>query len=291
MSGSYRGMSGKALDDAYATRRLAPDCDAILARQAREGEAVVREYRPLHLGYDYDHGDGTGETSDPARDNCLDLFVPEGEGPWPLVAFIHGGYWQRLDHSAVNFMAPRFLDQGLAFASLGYAIAPHASLDEMVVHCMRGLHAILEQAPALGLSGEIHLGGHSAGAQLAAMVPLAGPRLSGLPAVPLSSLLLVSGVFDLEPIALCFVNEPLGLDIAEARSLSPMFQLAPGLPATHILYAERDTLEFHRQSLAFAAELAGLGVAVRAACVEDCDHFDILDALGRPNGVVLRWVR
>lgn len=282
MSGNYRGMSGKQLDDAYATRRLAPDCEAILARQAREGEAVVREYRPLHL----DYGDETGD----APDNCLDLFVPEGEGPWPLVAFIHGGYWQRLDHSAVNFMAPRFLEQGMAFASLGYSVAPHASLDEMIVHCMRGLHTILEQAPTLGLSGEIHLGGHSAGAQLAAMIPLAGSRLSGLPAIPLCSLLLVSGVFDLEPIALCFVNEALGLDVAEARSLSPMFQLVPGLPATHIAYAERDTFEFHRQSLAFAAELAGLGVSVRTACVEDCDHFDILDALGRPDGLTLRWM-
>lgn len=280
-TGSYRGMSGKELDNAYATRRLAPDCDAILARQAETGEAVVREYRPLHL----DYADETGD----APDNRLDLFIPEGEGPWPLVAFIHGGYWQRLDHSAVNFMAPRFLERGMAFASLGYSVAPHASLDEMIVHCMRGLHAILEQAPALGLSGEIHLGGHSAGAHLAAMIPLAGARLSNLPAVPLSSLLLVSGVFDLEPIALCFVNQALGLDVAEARSLSPMFQLVAELPATQIVYAERDTFEFHRQSLAFAAELAGLGVAVRTACVEDCDHFDILDALGRPDGVALRW--
>lgn len=283
MDESYRGMTGKVLDDAYATRRLAPDCEAILARQAREGEAVVREYRPLHLDY-------TDETGN-APDNRLDLFVPEGEGSWPLVAFIHGGYWQRLDHTAVNFMAPRFLEQGMAFASLGYSVAPHASLDEMIVHCMRGLHAILEQAPALGLSGEIHLGGHSAGAQLAAMIPLDGARLSNLPAVPLNSLLLVSGVFDLEPIAKCFVNEALGLDVAEARSLSPMFLLGPELPATQVLYAERDTFEFHRQSLAFAAELAGMGVAVRAACVEDCDHFDILDGLGRADSVALRWVR
>ncbi|HET8789810.1 MAG TPA: hypothetical protein VFM75_01240, partial [Modicisalibacter sp.] len=133
-------------------------------------------------------------------------------------------------------------------------------------------------------------GGHSAGAHLAAMVPLAGARLSNLPAVPLSSLLLVSGVFDLEPIAKCYVNEALGLDVTEARSLSPMFQLVADLPATQIVYAERDTFEFHRQSLAFAAELAGLGVAVRAACVEDCDHFDILDRLGRPDGMALRWI-
>ncbi|SDL04126.1 arylformamidase [Modicisalibacter muralis] len=288
MGASYRGMTGRVLDDAYATRRLAPDCEAILARQAREGEAVVREHRPLHLDY--------GNETDNTPDTCLDLFVPEGEGPWPLVAFIHGGYWQRLDHTAVNFMAPRFLERGMlergmAFASLGYSVAPHASIDEMIVHCMRGLHAILEQAPSLNLSGEIHLGGHSAGAQLAAMVPLAGARLSGLPAVPLRSLLLVSGVFDLEPIAKCFVNDALGLDVAEARALSPMFQLNPELPATQILYAERDTFEFHRQSLAFAAELAGLGVAVRAACVEDCDHFDILDELGRADSVALRWVR
>lgn len=290
MSGTYRGMTRAELDRAYATRSLAPHGDATLQHQAEAGEAVVRDYRPRYLDYDYDHGDGAGEMPDPVRDTSLDLFVPEGEGPWPLVAFIHGGYWQRLDHTAVNFMAPRFLERGMAFASLGYAIAPHAALDEMVVHCMRGLHAILEQAPALNLSGEIHLGGHSAGAQLAAMVPLAGARLSNLPPVPLSSLLLVSGVFDLEPIAQCFVNDALGLELAEARALSPMFLLGPELPATQILYAERDTFEFHRQSLAFAAELAGRGVAVRAACVEDCDHFDILDLLGRPERAPLRWI-
>ncbi len=36
----------------------------------------------------------------------LDLFCPEGKGPWPLLIFIHGGYWQLGSKDHWSFLAP-----------------------------------------------------------------------------------------------------------------------------------------------------------------------------------------
>ncbi|MDI5932774.1 hypothetical protein [Halomonas kalidii] len=39
----------------------------------------------------------------------MNLFLPDGDGPWPLLVFLHGGYWQELDASATDCLAVPFL--------------------------------------------------------------------------------------------------------------------------------------------------------------------------------------
>ncbi len=48
----------------------------------------------------------------------LDLFSPEGDGPWPLLVFIHGGYWQLGSKDAWSLLAPGWIQKGVAVANL-----------------------------------------------------------------------------------------------------------------------------------------------------------------------------
>lgn len=258
-------MHDDALERDYSPSRYARDFRATLARQATEGAELAARHPPHRLCY----GD------DPAA--CLDLFVPEGEGPWPLMAFIHGGYWQELDHTATDFLAEGYLARGMAFASLGYGLAPRVSIETMEAQCRRGLGAALAWFAARGGHGRLVLGGHSAGAQLACRV--AAAEAAATDGVDIDELLLVSGVYDLTPLVATYVNDPLGLDEARARALSPRFGALAGLPSMRLLIAEHDTPTFRRQARDFhAAVLAAGGTSVLEA-LPDCDHFDILDRL------------
>ncbi|XKE46191.1 alpha/beta hydrolase [Halomonas organivorans] len=256
-------MTREALDRDYSPSRFARDFQATLARQAQEGQAVMARFRPQRLC----HGD------DP--EVCLDLFLPEGNGPWPLMVFIHGGYWQELDHTATNFLAERYLARGMAFASLGYGLAPRVSIETMIAQCRDGLGAVTRWLEELGGFGRLVLGGHSAGAQLACRVAADAAPAAGR----IDELLLVSGVYDLTPLVDTYVNEPLGLDAARARALSPMFDDLSGLPPLRLLVAEHDPPAFRAQARGFRDAVTAAGGRAVLEDLPGCDHFDILDHL------------
>ena len=83
-------------------------------------------------------------------------------------------------------------------------------LDPIVEEVRRAVATLLERPPGLDLDPDrVVLAGHSAGAHLAAMVATADPTMSGL-----AGLVLVSGIYELEPLIGTSVNERLGLDVA-----------------------------------------------------------------------------
>ncbi|WP_340638364.1 alpha/beta hydrolase [Salinicola tamaricis] len=197
---------------------------------------------------------------------------PAGDGPWPLMIFLHGGYWKALDASATDFMAKSWLTRGWAFASLNYPLAPAATLETLIAESTNGVRYLLDQCEALGLSGRIRLGGHSAGAHLALMSCLAAKCPKAIEA-----LWLISGVYDLRPLLGTSIAEPLDLDEARAERLSPLCLPLTGLPHLDLVHGEQDPPVFQRQGEALAAQAERDGVPVTVTLMPGYDHFDILE--------------
>ncbi len=209
----------------------------------------------------------------PPEAEVLDFF-PAASPDAPLFVFIHGGYWHELSHKESAPMAARLLEAGFAFATLNYTLAPRATVAVMIEEVARALRFLQESASDLGFDPRrITLSGHSAGAHLAAMQIMR--RAPPFASDGLEHLLLLSGIYDLEPIALTSINGPLGLSTAQARSLSPM-SLTPVIhPRVTVAVAERDTREFRRQSKDFALHLGRHGLDARHLLVPGRNHFDI----------------
>ncbi|MCY1308898.1 hypothetical protein D9M70_589410 [compost metagenome] len=110
----------------------------------------------------------------------------------------------------------------------------------------------------------------------------------GLGATPFHGAVLISGIYDLRPLVSTYINEPLGLDIETAESLSPLL-LAPvaHVPA-FICYGENETHAFKMQSQGYLAHLSGAGGKAHIHEVEGRDHFDILFDLCQPVSRVFR---
>ncbi len=92
---------------------------------------------------------------------------------------------------------------------------------------------------------------------------------------------LLSGIYDIEPLIGTYIDAALHLTSADAVSLSPM-RLPPGrsVPAV-VACGEHETAEFKRQSRAYAARLAAAGFPVSVLEVAGANHFD---ARFRPGG-------
>ncbi len=109
--------------------------------------------------------------------------------------FIHGGYWQRNEKERFSFTALGPLAHGINVAVPGYTLAPEARLTDIVAEMRQALTYLAEHAgeSRLRSRSSIFIGGWSAGGHLTAAVADHPAVAGGMP---------ISGIFDLEPIAL-----------------------------------------------------------------------------------------
>jgi len=244
--------------------------------QARAGIAGWREYL---------YGPSPAER--------LDFFPAVGNGGLaPLIVFIHGGYWQELSKEDSSFPAPGWVDRGVAFAALAYTLAPEASLGEIVAECRRAVGWLYEHAGYLGVDRRrIVVAGSSAGAHLAAMVAMPGWQpAAGLPGDLVASTVLMSGVFDLEPLVGTAIAEPLCLTDQDVAGLSPGRLPLEGFPPSVICWGQVETDEFKAQSRMFAGRLAATGTEVSSFEVVGRNHFDVVFGLADPGSQIGRQV-
>jgi arylformamidase len=102
--------------------------------------------------------------------------------------------------------------------------------------------------------------------------------------------LAISGLYDLEPIRLNYLNEKLGLDEAEALRNSPLLHLPPMAGELVVAYGSEELPELCRQSIDYARVWSERGLSGHLLPVDGCDHFTVLETLAHPDGALARAV-
>jgi arylformamidase len=215
-----------------------------------------------------------------AEDETFDFF-PAARVDAPLLLFIHGGYWQELSKNDSLFAAPDCVRNGIAYAALNYTLAPKSRLDKIVEQCRRAVAYFHREARALGFDPRrLYVAGSSAGAHLAAMLLVVGWQGQfGLGDYPVAGAILLSGIYDIEPLIGTHIDAALCLTSRDAELLSPI-RLPPGSGVSVIVaWGERETSEFKRQSRTYASRMSVAGFRVSAFEVAGANHFDIVFGL------------
>lgn len=254
-SRAYGAFSRRELDAQYDTSKQLPDGDVrgYFDRFAAASELARRTCAFETIRY------GT-------RERELYDFFPGAAGG-PLVVWVHGGYWRRLSKDAASFVAPPLVAAGASVAVLNYPLAPGPTLDEIVASVRAGFAAAVERARRFGgASSRVFAGGHSVGAQLAAMLA-ASTELDGM--------LALSGLYDLEPLRHSHINEWIAMDAATARRNSPLYLRPLGTPPLVVATGGKEQPEFHRQQREYVAAWRAWGGRVRELDAPDDDHFSI----------------
>lgn len=89
----------------------------------------------------------------------------------PVVFWIHGGGWQTGDKSDVAIKPKYFTDKGYLFVACNYRLLPDVSMEVLIEDVASALHWVHREIASHGGNPEsIIVGGHSAGAQLAALL-------------------------------------------------------------------------------------------------------------------------
>ena len=272
----WRGYRQDELDAQYDQRTLVPDPSPWFDAW-REGSEQARR-RTAELRVDISYGNRGSER--------FDLYLPnELPRNLPFAAFVHGGAWRRAMRSDAGFPAKAFHRHGMAFVAIGFDAVPTVDLAGQVDQVCRAWRFLIDNAARFGLdSTRGHLVGHSSGAHLAALAAFD-------PQAPPACVVLLSGVYDLEPVRLSARNEYLELSLEAAARLSPIRRIPSFGPAVLVAWGDKELDEFRRQSQYFAraCKLRGLRVSERE--LPGLNHFDVSLQLANPHSQVLAMQR
>ena len=260
----YRGMDRAALDAAYNNGAAVKESAQIVAGW----EARSAKLRAAHPeGIDLRYG--------PDERNRIDYFAARRDGP--VLMFIHGGYWQARAKEVFSFIAEGPLAWGINVALVGYTLAPQKPLSGIVAEIHSALDWLSRSIPTLGgNANQLYVSGWSAGGHLTAMA-MSHPAARGG--------LAISGIYDLEPMRLSYINDKLRLDEEEVLRNSPMFLPATAKPL-QVAYGAAELPELCRQSEDYAKLLG-----TKAIGIEGCNHFTVLEELASPHGALTALAR
>lgn len=265
----WRNFDRAGLDAELNLRARTPEHVDYFVRWAAESAEIRRRLSALeHVSY----GPAAGET--------LDLFLP-AEKAAPLLIFIHGGYWQTLDKGDFSFLAPAFVERGIAFASLNYTLAPEAPIGQMVEEVRRAVAWLRDNADRYGLDvRRFAISGHSAGGHLACMTFSGDRQPSESAHPPLTFCCSVSGLYQLEPLRHSYQQEVLGLDADSVAALSPQAVIPAGSRGPVLLaVGQEEPGEFVVQQSEYLAAWTAAGHSGRALVMPGRHHFSAVEAL------------
>ncbi|GHG99987.1 alpha/beta hydrolase [Pseudodonghicola xiamenensis] len=269
----YTRLSRDELDRQLSPSLSAKDAIGVLTRH-EETTADLGTAEGLRCWRDVAYGDGARQ--------AYDVTAPGAGTGTPCLVFVHGGFWQEGSKAGSGFAARAFAAAGWAHVGMGYTLAPEATLAEILQELGTALRHLRAHAGLYGIDPDrIVLAGHSAGAHLAACV-LAGLAGEDLPAA-LAGYVLISGVYDLAPVAASYVNDAMRMTPADVEALSPLLYLPAADRPVHLMIGADEPEAFRRQSDALAALWGRDLTRISMERFPGRDHFDILDELA-PGG-------
>lgn len=277
----YRGYDQAALDAQYDNRVRMPQFVEYFAQWEAWSEKA-RAALPATL--DISYGTLSVET--------LDIF-PAEQSDAPIQIMIHGGYWYSLDKQHESFVAEGFRPHGVTTVVINFGLAPEYRMDEIVRQIRAAAAWVWRNARSFGGDpSRIYSIGQSAGGHLAAMLLATDwPEFGDdLPPDLIKGGASISGIYDLEPIRLCYLNEKIGLDAAEARRNSPIEQRYPVSAPFMFVSGDIESDEYARQAEAMISVWDRHGYPSQRLDLPGFNHFTMAHQLKDPESQLTRAV-
>src|SRR6202045_869898 len=266
--------------DPYAHIVYAPNGDQAGRRRfANSAEALKRIGKPLRFAYG------------PTPIEGLDVYCTKQPNA-PIAIFVHGGAWRNGTAAEFTCLAEAFVHAGAHFVVLDFTNVDDAkgSLFPMVEQVRRAVGWVYRNAAEKfgGDRNRLHLISHSSGSHLAGCTVTHDWAKEGFPLDILKGATLSSGMYDLKPVRLSKRSKYVAFTDEMEQKLSAMRHLDKLNTPLILTYGTYETPEFQRQSRDFAAAVKAAGKPVELLVGEGYNHFEMLETLANPYGLLGR---
>jgi arylformamidase len=277
----WLNMDQQELDDAYDQAVYAPNRDQLGKRRMAASAAALRRIgKPQRFAYGLTPIEG------------LDVYRTSKANA-PVAIFVHGGAWRNGAAPEFTYLAEPFVHLGAHFVVLDFVNVDNAggSLFPMVEQVRRAVGWVYRNTEKFGGDRDrLHLVSHSSGSHLSGCTVTHDWAKDGLPLDILKGATLSSGMYDLKPVRLSKRSKYVKFTDEMEQELSAMRQLDRLHTPLVLSYGTYETPEFQRQTRDFAAAVKAAGKPVELLVGEGYNHFEMLETLANPFGLLGRAV-
>jgi arylformamidase len=266
-----------ALDAAYDQNVYAPNREQIDKRNNANSAAVrARIGEPERIAY------GT------RPEEHLDVFRTKKPNA-PIFVFVRGGAWRATGIERYAFVAEPSVQAGVHCVIPQYAGVENVDgkLMTLAGQVRSAVAWVYRNAARIGGDpAKLYVGGHSSGAHMAGVVAITGWERFGLPPDAVKGVLCSSGMYELYPVSLSKRSSYVAFDEATIDALSAQRHIDRIRMPFVVSHGTFETPEFQRQAREFAAALQAAGKPVKLVVGEGFNHFEIIETLGNPYGLL-----
>jgi arylformamidase len=274
-------MDQQALDDAYDQIVYAPNREQVTQRRlANSVRARAAIGEPERVAY--------GKT----EIEKLDIYRTKQTNA-PVNVFIHGGAWRANRAADYSCLAEPFVRAGAHYVILDFTNVDDAagSLFPMVEQVRRAVGWVYKNAATFGGDpARLYLSAHSSGSHIGGCVVTHDWRKENLPVDILKGALLSSGMYDLKPVRLSKRSKYVKFTDEMEEALSAQRHLDKLHAPLILAHGTCETPEFQRQARDFYAAVKAAGKPVELLVGEGYNHFEMLETLANPYGLLGRAV-
>jgi arylformamidase len=272
----YMNYDQLELDAAYDQSYYEPLDFQTYSRLASNSEAVrARIGMPRRAAYG------------PTEIEKLDIYTTS-RSKAPIFVFIHGGNWFLGSAKEFAFAAEMLVRAGCHCVVPDFTSVKDVggNLEAMTAQVRRAIAWAYKNAASFdGDPERIYIGGHSSGGHLCGVALITDwEKVFAVPATIVKGGLLISGMYEMEPVRLSWRRTYVKFTDAMADAMSTHRHIDKVNTPIIVAYGSLETPEFQRQSRDFAAALKAAGKPVDVIEGLNYTHSAMCESLGHPYG-------
>ena len=236
----------------------------------------------------------------------MDIYFPASGGPWPVLAYVHGGSWMHGDKSEAILFAEQMTSQGYLVVSINYRLYPEGKFPNMIEDVKCAIRSLRAHASEYNLDRD-HIAaiGPSAGGHLVSLLGTSDQSAGWDVGQYLDQSSRVQAVIAMAPITDLSRNFPnadietmkrVGFGEHNVAEASPITHVTADDPPFLLIHGEQDTLVPYEQSQLMYERLVQTNVPAQLVIVKNAGHSFVAPngsatpTLGEINQMILNFL-
>ena len=224
----------------------------------------------------------------PGERGGLDVYIPSGTGAGkhrPVVMFVYGGNWETGDKAMYRFVGAALANQGFVTVVPDYRVFPEVRFPSFIEDAAQAVRWVRDHAAEYGGDPDrIVLMGHSAGAQIAAMLSFDRRYLAAVDLDPrrdVRSFVGLAGPYDFLPLHSPVLKQIFGPEEGLAAT-QPINFVDGGAPPVLLATGDADTSVRPGNSTRLAARMREHGGTAEVKIYPGVTHRTLIGAFAPP---------